>query len=403
MKWPKIDLTRLWKRGGMSEDEFQHRREELIRETPPPTFWLFGKTGSGKSSVVRYLTGADDVQIGSGFRPTTKRTYEYEFPDRETPILRFLDTRGLGEVDYSPESDLRDISEQAHAVIVTQKLLDFAVEPILGPLRKIRRAATQRPILLALTCLHEAYPQQQHPPYPFAESLEPEGVAEPVARALQRQQELFDGLCDIVIPIDLTRAEEGFHDVDYGGSHFREALIEALPTAYGYALMATADVAGQLQDLHERRAMSTVYGSAAMAAAASLSPVPWVDLPFLIAIQSHMVHAIAKAYGQEGTAQQVLEILTAGSAGFAVRMGARELLKFVPFVGTVAGGVLGAALGYSYTYGLGRACCWYYGSLRQGHSPSREEIDAIFKERWQEGWQVWNSVRGGEAHESTAG
>ena len=109
-----------------------------------------------------------------------------------------------------------------------------------------------------------------------------------------------------------------------------------------------------------------------------------------------MVHALAKAYGQEGTANEVFEVLTAGGAGFALRMGLRELLKFVPFVGTVTGGLLGAALGYSYTYGLGKACCWYYGALLEGHQPSREEIDRVFKDQWQEGWKRWKNRNAGE-------
>ncbi len=402
MKWPRIDLTRLWRRGGMTEEEFRKRRQALIRRTPPPTFWLLGKTGSGKSSVIRFLTGAEDVEIGSGFRPTTTRTFEYAFPDAETPLLRFLDTRGLGEVDYSsPEEDLRAISERAHAVIVTQKLLDFAVEPIRDPLAEIRRAAPDRPVLLALTCLHEAYPRQQHPPYPFAHSSGTDGIAEPVARAIARQRESFGGLFDALVPIDLTRAEEGYHITDYGGDHLRQQLVELLPSAYGRALRSASELAKSLLDLHERRAMPVVYGSAAMAAAASLSPIPWVDLPFLIAIQAHMVRSIARAYGQEGTSQQVLQMLSASSAGFVVRMGSRELLKFIPFVGTVTGSVLGAALGYSYTYGLGRACCWYYGALRRGHHPGREELDEIFRDRWHEGWKVWDAVRQNDRRESS--
>lgn len=228
MKWPRIDLTRLGRCGGMTEEELRKRRQALIRRTPPPTFRLLGKTGSGKSSGIRFLTGAEDVEIGSGFRPTTTRTFEYAFPDAETPLLRFLDTRGLGEVDYSPEEDLRAISERAHAVIVTQKLLDFAVEPIRDPLAEIREAAPDRPVLLALTCLH---------------------------KAIARQRESFGGLFDALVPIDLTRAEEGYHITDYGGDQLRQQLVELLPSAYGRALRSASELAKSLLDLHERRAI----------------------------------------------------------------------------------------------------------------------------------------------------
>jgi len=111
---------------GMSRAQFERTRDKLIKKTPPPTFWLFGKTGSGKSSIVKFLTGADDIQIGSGFRPTTRCTNLYEFPDENMPIMRFLDTRGLGEAGYDPAEDLAAFSASVHAMIVTQKLMDFA-------------------------------------------------------------------------------------------------------------------------------------------------------------------------------------------------------------------------------------------------------------------------------------
>jgi hypothetical protein len=49
------------------------------------------------------------------------------------------------------------------------------------------------------------------------------------------------------------------------------------------------------------------------------------------------------------------ELFTAAGLGFAARLGVRELIKLVPYFGTIAGGMVGAALGYSYTYALGKS------------------------------------------------
>ena len=133
-----------------------------------PVFWLFGKTQSGKTSVIKYLTGADRAEIGKGFQPCTRFSSLYQFPTPEAPLATFLDTRGLDEPGYDPAEDLARFNNEAHVVIVMVKVLDHAQENVLKHLRTLRQAQPRRPIVLVLTCLHEAYPQQQHPlPYPF--------------------------------------------------------------------------------------------------------------------------------------------------------------------------------------------------------------------------------------------
>src|SRR5262245_30658359 len=146
----------------------QDKLAELRHKTPVPVFWLFGKTQSGKTSIIKYLTGAEDAEIGQGFKPCTRFSREYDFPSEEAPLITFLDTRGLDEPGYDPQEDLASFDDRAHVVIVTVKALDHAVDNLVRHLRTIRQAQKVRPVVLALTCLHEAYPQQQHPlPYPF--------------------------------------------------------------------------------------------------------------------------------------------------------------------------------------------------------------------------------------------
>src|ERR1700683_2959134 len=89
-----------------SRDEFLRKRSELLATAPIPCLWLLGKTGSGKTSIVRFLTGAADAEIGRGFRPQTQYSRLFNFPDDDVPILKFLDTRGLGEAGYDPAEDL---------------------------------------------------------------------------------------------------------------------------------------------------------------------------------------------------------------------------------------------------------------------------------------------------------
>ena len=154
--------------GTLSDEQFERQREELLKKTPVPVIWLFGKTGSGKSSIVRYITGATEAEVGNGFRPQTKTSSEFDFPTNDQPIVRFLDTRGLGETGYDPAEDLAAFDAQAHVIVVVARVMDHALAELIEPLKKVRAARPTRPVVLALTCLHEAYPFEQHPePDPF--------------------------------------------------------------------------------------------------------------------------------------------------------------------------------------------------------------------------------------------
>src|SRR5258708_16868679 len=129
---------------------------------------MLGRTQSGKTTIIKYLTGATEAEIGRGFKPCTRFSREFDFPTSEAPLLRFLDTRGLDEPGYDAKEDLARFNEQAHVVLLTVKVMDHGQETLLEVLSTIRKAAPQRPIVLVLKCLHEAYPQQQHAKlYPF--------------------------------------------------------------------------------------------------------------------------------------------------------------------------------------------------------------------------------------------
>jgi predicted GTPase len=76
-------------------EEVEQLLEKVRSELPTPVFWLLGKTQSGKSSIIRAMTGSTRAEIGNGFRPCTRTAQQYPFPDEADPLIRFLDTRGL--------------------------------------------------------------------------------------------------------------------------------------------------------------------------------------------------------------------------------------------------------------------------------------------------------------------
>jgi uncharacterized protein (DUF697 family) len=351
--------------------------------------WLFGKTQSGKTSIVKYLTGASEAEIGNGFQPCTRFSRRYDFPTSEAPLLEFLDTRGLDEPGYDPAEDLERFGESAHLVLVTVKAMDHAQENVQRHLEEIKRARPSRPILLALTTLHEAYPQQQHPlPYPFEDTLLPSAAPEALRRSLSEQQRRFADLITAIVPIDLTKPEEGFNEPNYGGAELKQAILKSLPVLYRQTLVTLDQATHELRDAHLAQALPLILGYSYLAAGAGAIPIPFLDLFILPGIQTKMVMELAKLYGQPLSGKGFLELASTLGMGMVARQAAREVAKFIPFFGLAAG----AALAGASTYALGRAFCYYYRSVHEGHVPEPAALKQYFEKELSEAQRVWGHV-----------
>ena len=385
----------------LSNEQFEQQQRDLLKQTPVPVLWLFGKTGSGKSSIVRYLTGATQAEIGNGFRPQTTNSSQYDFPESEHPIIRFLDTRGLGEAGYDPNDDLKQFDESTHVVVVVARVMDHALEEIIVPLRTIRAARPKRPVVLVLTWLHEAYPFQQHPvpdPFQLAEGANGDEVAlrpssqttlPELSRSLAEQERRFAGLVDRIVPIDLTQPEDGFEVPDYGGHRLEETLIEVLPAACRQAILHLDDVRKSLRDLTARKAMPTIIAYSSMAATAAATPLTLVDIPAVMGIQSRLIYLLAEMYDQKMSADILLKMAGAAAGQVALRFAVKAPLKFIPFVGQTAN----AAMAFAYTFSLGKACCWYFGEIRNGHAPLPEDLNKVWSDQLEEAVSVWRNRR----------
>jgi uncharacterized protein (DUF697 family) len=429
---PMMTSIRQWWHRHSHGIDFDRELARLHQKAPVPVLWLFGKTQSGKTSIIRYLTGADDAEIGRGFRPCTRFSREYQFPTAEAPLLTFLDTRGLDEPSYDVRDDLAQFDQRAHLIIVTVKALDHALERLVENLRTVRSAQSQRPILLALTCLHEAYPQQQHAvdaaacqlngsadtlpvatarllgaeasnPAPDNDAAVPEprekpatnaaGPSPELLRTLAEQRRRFGDLVDDTVAIDLTRPEEGFVEPNYGGQILKEKVVALLPRAYRQSLVMLEQTTGELRDLVAKRALPRIAGYSTLAATAGAYPIPWVDLLVLPGIQTRMIYDLANVYGQPLSARRFMELAASLGAGVAFRQAIREVVKLVPVVGSLAGGALAGAS----TFALGKAFCFYYEAVHQGHVPSTADLKRYYQEELARASKQWGLLGRGTA------
>jgi uncharacterized protein (DUF697 family) len=381
-------LTHLFSRDPNKADVHQ-RLDQLRKRVPAPVFWLFGKTQSGKTSIIKFLTGADAAEIGQGFKPCTRFSRLYQFPTPDAPLVSFLDTRGLDEPGYESAEDLARFNTEAHAVIVTAKALDHAQENVRTHLRAIRAAQPSRPVVLALTCLHEAYPQQQHPdPYPYDQPDGAERIPDALRRSVAEHARQFTGLVDTLVLLDLTPAEEGFHDPNYGGARLQAVLLEALPAAYRQTLATLEEAVRDLQDLYAQPALPHILGYSTLAATAGAISVPFVNLLVLPRIQKSMIYHLASHFGQPLDAERFEQMAEAiGLRPILRRMAVREVAKIIPVLGQV---VCGAWAGAS-TYALGKAFCYYFRGVREGHIPDPEELRGYYREQLTKAEKAWRS------------
>ncbi|WP_018953332.1 YcjF family protein [Thioalkalivibrio sulfidiphilus] len=371
------------------EPEIEAEIAERAREQAP-VIWLLGKVQSGKTAIIRAITGRRDAEIGSGFRPCTPDSRIYEFPE-DAPVVRFLDTRGLGEVSYDPQPDVQLVAGQAHAVVAVARAMDPAQEPILEVLRTVRAEHPDWPVILVQTRLHDAYPDgRDHPPY---DQLTRSPGLDDLRRALSAQAALFAQLpgeapC-IAVPVDLTRAEEGYSDPDYGLEALLNALDQVCVEARAGMLL---DLARDARESRMARAHPHVLGYAGAAGVTDLVPV--VGLVTVPTLQGKMLHSLAGLYGLTWDRRTLMEFVGSLGSGTLLFMGAsfyaRQLGKLVPVYGQSAGALAAGVASATVTYALGRAACYYLEQCRLGqrdpegvartYKGALKEAHALFRE-----------------------
>jgi uncharacterized protein (DUF697 family)/predicted GTPase len=363
----------------VSEAEIAEILEKVRAELPTTEAMLIGKPQAGKSSIVRGLTGVSAEIVGQGFRPHTQHTQRYAYPSNDLPLLIFTDTVGLGDVSQNTEAiiqelvgDLQQPNQRAKILIITVKINDFATNTLKSIADNLRKLEPNIPCLLVVTCLHELYPDagENHPIYP------PEYPE--IQRAFASLKEAFGKLCDRAILIDFTLEEDGYTPVFYGLENLRDTLAELLPKAEAQAIYQLLDenASKQLGNLYRDVGRRYILAFSVMAATLAAVPLPFATMPVLTALQVSMVGLLGKLYGQTLTPSQAGGVVSAIAGGFLAQAVGRELVKFVP----VLGSAIAASWAAAYTWALGEGACVYFGDLMGGKKPDPQKIQLAMQE-----------------------
>jgi uncharacterized protein (DUF697 family) len=171
----------------------------------------------------------------------------------------------------------------------------------------------------------------------------------------------------------------------------RDSLAELLPTAEAQAIhqLLDADASQQLGNLYRDVARRYIWTFAVMAATLAAVPLPLATMPVLTALQVSMVGLLGKLYGQVLTPSQAGGVVSAIAGGFLAQAIGRELIKFLP----VLGSAIAASWAAAYTWALGEGACVYFGDLMGGKKPDPQQIQSVMAEAFEKAKEQFKDIK----------
>ena len=323
---------------------------------PLPVLWLLGRTGAGKSSLIRALTG-HEADVGSGFSAATRTARFYDHPG-DYPLLRFLDTRGLGEAGYDPAEDLTWADAAGHALIVVARLDDPAQGAVLRVVEQVRARRPALPVILALT----------------GADLMPDTAAR--ARATAAMAARFETAAGSALP-RVVIAVPPPPGVPEGLDLLRAELAGVLPELALW-LQRSATQGDEARNFARHRALVLWYAGAAGAS----DLIPFTGMVSVPALQGAMLQRLAARHDLSWTTRRAAAFAAAlgGSAimralaGHGVRQGA----KLIPVAGQTIGAAAAASISFAATFALGRAACLWLHGVAKGDPPDPGALRARY-------------------------
>jgi GTP-binding protein EngB required for normal cell division/uncharacterized protein (DUF697 family) len=370
-----------------SLDAVEQKRDEQTLEIV-----AFGTISGGKSSVLNALAGRDvfRTEVRGG---TTVARNEIPWPGDDRVVL--VDTPGLAEIEGANREELakRAARDADLVLFVTDgPLKDFEMKFL-----KVLAAMEKRIIV----CLNK---EDWYRPEDRDRLLEQ--IAEQVGRIVPRENVVAlraqpaARIRTRVLP-DGTQTDEAVEvagDISALADRMRAIvkrdgtdllLSNLLLQSRGLAAEAKAQVRTEL-DAQARQIVDRSMWQAG--AAAALSPLPVIDLAAGLGITSHMVLQLARVYrrmidldtagrliGELG--KQLVSVAGANLAAPAAASGIASLLKTVPGVGTITGGVLQGLVQVLVTRWIGGVFIEYF---RNEMSEEATDWASLARSQWQQ-------------------
>lgn len=326
------------------EEQIKKDEKELQESLKKPNILILGRTGGGKSTIINDIFGENTVQVGVG-EPITKGFNRVSKPNKDIVLF---DSEGYEINENDGEDFLKNSIEfidskshhdedRIHLIWLVipangSRVTDYELE-LYNKLKD-----TKTPIAVLFSKCDETNEDELNS---LIKRFYPSKTFQECAN--DTESPFFT----VESSIDMKENETLFSK-----KPIITWSLEQLPSIFELAFVSSQKVS---LDEKKRLAMKIVKQHTVGNAFTGFSPIPFSDAPILIASQSAMLVRIFKVYNISGNLAEKITKTTITS-GLVSQLGKAlvgRLLKFIPIVGTIVGGVINASVASSITYAMG--------------------------------------------------
>lgn len=370
-----------------------------LKDRRPPRFFMVGRTGVGKSSLInailgKYAARTSPIKIG------TNQVQRYNYESDGRVLFEVMDTRGIAESTNNQntvaEDQLKEEIEKFDPDAVmfltnaTERArMDEDVEYIKQLYKDIDR---EIPLVTVITHVDNVEPSR------IKENYTDSKIRNINEKKLQMENLLkkFDLNCSAVIPVSAyiewnsedphqldSEAQKKLH-IEFDGRYNIEALLDFLETNMDFKASVYLMMMTRVDKAIKKIADKITSAFAAGSAAVGISPIPFSDMAILIPLQLILITTIAYLSGTDISKESAKEFLISfsgiGIFGYGLRVLAQQGSKLLNLVLPIAGSAVSSVIAFSGTLAIGKGAIAYYIDKK-----SKDEVEDIMKEASKDG------------------
>ncbi|MBK8724204.1 MAG: DUF697 domain-containing protein [Saprospiraceae bacterium] len=126
---------------------------------------------------------------------------------------------------------------------------------------------------------------------------------------------------------------------------------------------------------------------------AGMIPVPLADMVAVSGVQINMIRQLAKIYNVPFEETQTKALISALSGSIISKVGARTLIKFIPGIGSLLGGVAMGVVSGASTYALGEAFKYHFQTGGSILDFDTEKMKKFYDEQFEKGKKVAEDLK----------